>query len=146
MPSPNCTITFSAKNALVAGVLAGDEIVLSVALTAFDLTTRTEKVTNTTKSGFRSSSKFYEEDTYSMDVLPTGVVTFEDTSSTPMTTAYMEMFLRSVDNSEQFTITSLDDSNTEIDVKLNGAWRRSRASSADVDLFNYSFNVRKSIQ
>ena len=143
MPSPNCTITFDAKNALVAGVTEGDEIILSVALTAFDLKTRTDKVVNTTKSGKRSSSKFYQEDTYSMAVLSTGIVTFGNLSTTPLTTEYMEMFLRSVDNSEAFVVTSLDDSDSDIDVQLNGPWSRTRRSSADVAEFNYSFNVRK---
>ena len=145
MSSPNCTITFDAKNALVSGVTAGDEIILSVAMTAFDLATKTNKVMNTTKSGKESSSKFYEEDTYSMEVLDDGLVTFENLSTTDLTTAYMEMFLRSVDNSEDFTITDMDDSDASIDVKLKGSWSRVRRSASFVDKFNYSFTVRKAL-
>lgn len=145
MSSPNCTITFDAKNALVSGVTADDEIILSVAMTAFDLATKTNKVMNTTKSGKESSSKFYAEDIYTMEILDGGLVTFENLSTTDLTTAYMEMFLRSVDNSEDFTITDMDDSDASIDVKLKGSWSRTRRSASFVDKFNYSFTVRKAL-
>ena len=80
-----------------------------------------------------------------MTVTDGGLVTFEDTSDTPMTTAYMEMFLRSTDNSELFTITNLDDSDVEMDVQQTGTWSRTRRSAAFVDKFEYSFTVRKTL-
>lgn len=147
MSNPNCSITFDAKNALVSGINAAETVVLNVVLTSFDQSTRTDKVVNITKSGAQSSSKFYEEDTYAMTFIDLGTVTKPDLSTVALTTEYVEMFFRSVDNSEAFTITDLDDSDATVDVTLSKGtgWSRNRASSAFINKFNYSTTVRKAL-
>ena len=145
MPSPNCTITFEAKRALVSGVTSGDEIKLDVELTAFDNTVEVNKSTNTTKNGTVSSSLFYIADSYRMEMAEFGRATLGDGSVVPLATEYTEMFLRSVANSEIFTITSLDDSDASKSVKLMDAWSRSRRSAGYVNMFVYSFTVREVI-
>lgn len=147
MSTPNCTIEFAAKNALVAGVTAGDLIKLHVVLTAFDKTIRTEKKINKTYNGDVSSSKQYSEATHSLAIIDLGNVEFEDTSTTTMTPAYVEMFLLSVDNSEEFTITDLDNSDNEVTVQIatSSAHSRSRPSAAFINKFNYQFTCREVI-
>ena len=139
----NCSIEFVAKNNLIAGVTAGDTVYIAASLTAFDMTTRTEKVTNKTKDGSVSSSVFYVEDSYKMEMLAEGTFVFTNLAETPLTTAIIEMFLRSVNNSETFSITDLDNSDNIVIVQLISDWSRTRQSSADVDRFDYSFTVRK---
>ena len=92
--------------------------------------------------GPEESSLFYIGDSYSLTLMETGTVTLPNLSTTPLTTEYMEMFLRSVAASEAFTITSLDDGDAELDVQLVGTWSRQRRSSSFVNEFSYSFKVR----
>ena len=141
----NCTIVFEAKNALVSGVTAGDQIQLDLDLLTFDYSRTVNKKTNTTMSGRATSTKFYGEEKYFLTAKDSGLVTFEDTSTTALTTEYMEMFLQSVDNSEIFTVTDLDNGNVAFDAKLSGDPSRSRVTSAILDQFEYSFTVRKTL-
>jgi hypothetical protein len=141
--NPNCTITFTARRAFVSGITLNDTVSLNVELTAFDNSAEVNKNTITTKSGETSSSLFYIADSYRMEMTEYGTVTLPDTSTVDLTTEYTEMFLRSVANSEPFTITSLDDADASKDVQLVGGWSRSRRSAAYVNMFVYSFTVRE---
>lgn len=143
MSNPNCTITFTARRALVSGIAEDDTVALNVELTAYNMSTEVNKNTITTKDGTVSSSLFYIADSYRMEMTPFGTVTLPDTSTVPLTTEYIEMYLRSTANSEPHTITSIDDSDASKDVQQVGRWSRSRRSAADVNLFTYSFTVRE---
>ena len=139
----NATITFTAKRSLVPGITVDDELSLAVTLSAFDLSTEVNKKTSRPMDGGpEESSLFYIGDSYSLTIMETGTVTLPNLSTTPLTTEYIEMFLRSVAASEAFTITSLDDGDAELDVQLVGTWSRQRRSSSFVNEFSYSFKVR----
>lgn len=143
----NATITFTAKRNLVSGVLVDDSVSLSVTLTAFDQSVNVNKKTSISMDGAEEqSSLFYIGQSYSISMLESGSVTFPDTTTTPLTTAYMDMFLHSVSASELFTITSLDDGDAAIEVQLQGGWSRTRRSAAFVNQFAYSFKVRETIE
>ena len=140
----NCSITFTAKNELTSGVTAGDEITLNVILTAFDMTTNTNKKVNKTVSGIERSSKFYVERMWGLTFVSGGTIDYPSLPSAALLTEHVEMFFRSVDNSETFFITDLDRSNVTIDVQMTGNESgRTRRSPVDVDKFDYSFNVRR---
>lgn len=139
----NAIIAFAAKRNLVSGILVDDLISLGVTLTSFDQSVNVNKKTAIAMDGKEEqSSLFYIGEIYSLSMLENGTVTFPDTTTTPLTTDYMDMFLHSVAASEQFTITSLDDADVELDVQLQGAWSRNRRSAAFVNQFVYSFKVR----
>ena len=143
---PNCSITFTATDSLVSGINSGDEVVLNVTLTSLDLSAKTNKVTNTTKSGRKSSSKFYTEEIYSLNITDEGTVTLPSTATTALTTEYMTMFFRSVDNSQPFFFTDLDNADASVLVQLEGdEGQRSRRSASYVNRFDYSFKIRKVI-
>ena len=143
---PNCSITFTATDSLVSGINSGDEVVLNVTLTSLALSVKTNKVTNTTKSGRKSSSKFYTEEIYSLNITDEGTVTLPSTATTALTTEYMTMFFRSVDNAQPFFFTDLDNADASVLVQLEGdEGQRSRRSASYVNRFDYSFKIRKVI-
>lgn len=141
----NLNITFEAIRNLVTGINEGDDITISVPVSEFNRDTVTKSVENLTMDGRQFSSKFYNSEFYNVKMLDVGTVILPDTSVVPLTTAYTEMFLYSVDNSETFTITDIDRSDEEVEVKRTGSFSRDRVSSVYLDRFYFSFRVRKEL-
>jgi len=139
------TIVFEAKRNLVSGVLSGEEVSIVVPVSEFKRDTSTKNIENVTMDGRQFSSKFYTSEFYNIKLLDIGTVILPDTSTTPLTTEYIEMFLYSVDNSEVFSITDIDKSNEEVDVKRMGSFSRDRVASMYLDRFYFSFKVRKDL-
>ncbi len=139
----NSQIIFTARRSLVSGVLLDDEIIMDVIFSKFDRSKRYEKKSIQTLSGDRSSSLLYIEKTHKIEMVEFGTVTLPNLLSIDMTTEYVEMFFDSVANSEEFSITDLDNNDQEIVVQLLDSPSRSRRAISYVDRFIYSFGVNE---
>lgn len=112
---------------------------INVTLTQFARSDDTATTQLKTKSGIVSSSHFYDTPTYSCRTLEAG-------RDGEPTVEEMEMFASSTLNSEEFTVTNLDESDRAMIVQNVGRARQDgRSSSADVGMFPYSFTVREVI-
>lgn len=127
----------------MSGVLLDDEIIMDVIFSKFDRSKRYEKKSIQTLSGDRSSSLLYIEKTHKIEMVEFGTVTLPNLLSIDMTTEYVEMFFDSVANSEEFSITDLDNNDQEIVVQLLDSPSRSRRAISYVDRFIYSFGVNE---
>lgn len=141
MSETNSTITFQAKRALVAGVALDDTIQFDVMLTEFTKRPLVDKTSIKTKDGSRSSSLFYIKYEHQVSLLPDGVVTLPNLTTTPLTEDYFDMFFESVANDETFSITMIDQADLAVDVQLSSDWTPERRSAADVARFAHSFTV-----
>ena len=139
----NAIIKFEATRNLVAGITEGDELSYAVTLTAFDPAPDVKKKTSRPMDGGpEESSLFYIGKTYSLAIAEEGTVTLPDTTTTPLTNEYMEMYFYSTAASEEHTITSLDAGNAELDIQMMGTWSPQRRSAAWVNQFAYNYRVR----
>lgn len=123
----NTTITFEG---------AGGSTVINPILTQWDKEDIESKAESTALSGRYSVSVYHQLRSWQVTVAA-------DANS--VSESEWTDFRTSTAAAEQFTMTDLDDSDNPVTVQRVGAMQRTRASSADVGFFSYSFTVREAV-